>query len=517
MPKLYGWVREVVPDSPADLAGIQPGDLLKTINGRPVRDLVDYQFYASEEELLLGVERNGRAIETLVAKAPDEAMGIHFGEEPAPFIRICANKCVFCFIKGLPERHQPQRGLPLGMRESLYIKDDDYRYSFLFGNFITLTNLKEQDWRRLEEQRLSPLYVSVHTTDPDLRRKMVDGPRSGEIIEQIQRLGDLGITCHTQLVLCPGANDGDALDRSIRDLAALRPIVESISVVPVGLTKYNNMIAVENLPPLRPYTREEADAIVARVEGWQRQFGAEPGSHSLPFVYLSDEWYYVTRRAFPPARHYGGYAQIENGVGMTRKLLDDWRVAKRELAPRQPDAQSDVAPSTPPAVAGDASLPQPASMPHVRKVAIITSAMAEPVMKRIAGDIRRTTGLDVRVVPVINQFFGPLVTVAGLICGQDALDTIAATCADFDEGDLLLLPRVMLDTAGTRFLDDITVAEFRTRVRTPVIFAKTAEELRDALSSSPGGRARGRMLPVVATSSSATGTHAGATTPAVGV
>ena len=182
-------------------------------------------------------------------------MGILFGEEPAPFIRICANKCVFCFIKGLPERQTPQRGLPLGMRDSLYIKDDDYRYSFLFGNFITLSNLKEQDWRRLEEQRLSPLYVSVHTTNPELRRKMVDGPRSGEIVEQIQRLGAMGIQCHTQLVLCPEINDGDELDRSIADLAALRPTVQSISVVPVGLTKYNNMLKVGALPPMRPYTR----------------------------------------------------------------------------------------------------------------------------------------------------------------------------------------------------------------------------------------------------------------------
>ena len=154
MPKLYGWVREVVPDSPADLAGIASGDLVRTINGAPVRDLLDYQFYASEDELLLGIERNGRPLEVLVARAPEEELGIRFGEEPAPFIRICANKCVFCFIKGLPERHQAQRGLPLGMRDSLYIKDDDYRYSFLFGNFITLTNLKEQDWQRLAEQRL---------------------------------------------------------------------------------------------------------------------------------------------------------------------------------------------------------------------------------------------------------------------------------------------------------------------------------------------------------------------------
>ena len=454
MPKLYGWVREVVPESSADLAGIQPGDLLKTINENPVRDLVDYQFYAADEELLLGIERNGRARSVLVAKAPDDEMGIRFGEEPAPFIRICANKCVFCFVKGLPERHQPQRGLPLGMRETLYIKDDDYRYSFLFGNFITLTNLKEADWRRLEEQRLSPLYVSVHTTSPELRRKMVDGPRSGEILEQIRRLGDLGIGCHTQLVLCPGINDGDELERSIAELAALRPTVESISAVPVGLTKYNNMLKVEGLPPMRPYRVDEANDVMERVERWQRQFAAEPGARGLPFVYLSDEWYYVTKRPFPPARHYGNYAQIENGVGMTRKLLDDWRAARKTL---------------------------PAALPKPRRVGIVTSMMARPVIERIARDLRRTSEIEVRVVPVENRFFGPVVTVAGLLCGQDVVEQVREQCSDFTASDLLLVPHVMLDNAGKRFLDDMTVEDFRAQLPAPVTFARAADEIAMAM------------------------------------
>ncbi len=436
MPKLYGWVREVVPDSPADLAGIASGDLVRTINGAPVRDLLDYQFYASEDELLLGIERNGRPLEVLVARAPEEELGIRFGEEPAPFIRICANKCVFCFIKGLPERHQAQRGLPLGMRDSLYIKDDDYRYSFLFGNFITLTNLKEQDWQRLAEQRLSPVYVSVHTTNPELRRKMVDGPRAGEILEQIQRLGSIGISCHTQLVLCPGINDGDEVERSIGELAALRPTVETISVVPVGLTKYNNMLKVGALPPMRPFTHEESRAVMARVARWQERFAAEPGAHGQPFVYLSDEWYYVTGQPFPPARHYGGYRQIENGVGMTRKLLDEWRAARRGLAEMEKRVRASG-----------------------RRLAIVTSTMAEPIMRDIARDIQRATGGEVRVVAVENGFFGPLVTVAGLLCGADVRDAI------------------MLDNAGTRFLDDVTVADFEATAPSPIVWAKSAEDI----------------------------------------
>lgn len=453
MPKLYGWVREVTPGSPADLAGVSPGDKIHAINSHPLRDLVDFQFYSAEDELLLAVDRNGRAIDVLLAKEPDEETGILFGEEPAPFIRICANKCVFCFVKGLPERRQPQRGLPLGMRDTLYIKDDDYRYSFLFGNFITLTNLKEADWQRLEEQRLSPVYVSVHTTNPDLRRKMVDGPRSGEIIEQIQRLGSIGVTCHTQLVLCPGINDGDELDRSITELAALRPTVESISVVPVGLTKYNNMLKVGALPPMRPFTRDESVAVVERVQPYQKRFAAEPGAHGQPFVYLSDEWYFVTERTVPAARHYGAYAQIENGVGMTRKLLDDWKIARRSLRREE----------------------------RPRKLAIVTSAMARPIMERIAADLHAATGRHVRVVPVSNGFFGPLVTVAGLLCGQDVLDALAAACADFGPDDLILAPRIMLDNAGARFLDDMTVADFEEQAPARVRWAKSAADIADAL------------------------------------
>jgi putative radical SAM enzyme (TIGR03279 family) len=287
---------------------------------------------------------------------------------------------------------------------------------------------------------------------------MVDGPRSGEIVEQIQRLGSMGIQCHTQLVLCPEINDGDELDRSIADLAALRPTVQSISVVPVGLTKYNNMLKVGALPPMRPYTVAEAEAVMARVTPWQERFAAEPGSHGLPFVYLSDEWYYTTKRSFPPARHYGEYAQIENGVGMTRKLLDDWRRAKKSL------------------VAGKGRA-------HKPRVGVITSAMAEPVMTKMLREATELTGLEIRVVAVKNQFFGPLVTVAGLLTAQDTLDAIAARFVDFTGDDALLLPRVMLDNAGARFLDDTTVEEFRAQVAAQVVFAKTADEIVAALNS----------------------------------
>jgi putative radical SAM enzyme (TIGR03279 family) len=455
MPKLYGWVREVVPESPADRVGIQPGDLIRTINGHLIRDLVDYRFYVAEEELTVGFERQQAAHEVRIAKTFDENLGVLFGEEPAPFIRQCANKCVFCFIKGLPERFTPVSGLEHGMRSSLYIKDDDYRYSFLFGNFITLTNLKEIDWQRLDEQKLSPLYVSVHATDPDLRRKMVDGPRAGDIIDHIKRLGDLGITCHTQLVQLPTINDGEHLERSIHDLTALRPIVESISVVPVGLTKYNNMIKMGELPPLRHFTRDEANALIDQVEVHQRRFETE-NADGYPFVYLSDEWYYLTEREFPPAVHYGAYAQIENGVGMTRYLLEQWRTGQRRL---------------------------PRRMSRPCKVTLVTSTMARPIIEDFATDLRKISNLEIQVLPVINQFFGPEVTVAGLLCGQDVLTALNALP---EPSDLVLLPRVMLDNEGRRFLDDITVEEFQASLPMLTKFVRNAPETVQAIHELAG-------------------------------
>ncbi|MGZ3680838.1 MAG: DUF512 domain-containing protein, partial [Ktedonobacterales bacterium] len=228
--------------------------------------------------------------------------------------------------------------------------------------------------------------------------------------------------------------------------------------VPVGLTKYNNMLKVGELPPMRPYTLDEARAVMARVAPWQERFSIEPGAHGMPFVYLSDEWYYVTSDPFPPARHYGGYAQIENGVGMTRKLLDDWRTAKHTIAAS--DTQS---------------VDQP------RRIAIVTSKMAEPIMRRLGHDIHQITGLAVRLLPVENTFFGPLVTVAGLLCGQDILDTLVVHCSDFTPDDLIILPRIVLDNAGTRFLDDITVEDFQAKAPAPVVYAKTADDLAETV------------------------------------
>jgi putative radical SAM enzyme (TIGR03279 family) len=466
MPKMYGWVREVVPESPADRAGLQPGDLIKSINGHLIRDLVDYRFYVADEALVIGFDRQQDSHEVSLTKDSDENLGVLFGEEPTPFIRQCANKCVFCFIKGLPERFAPQPGLPHGMRSSLYIKDDDYRYSFLFGNFITLTNLKEHDWQRLDEQKLTPLYVSVHATNPELRRKLVDGPRAGEIMEHIRRLGEMGITCHTQLVMLPTINDGVELERSIRELTQLKPIVESISVVPVGLTKYNNMIKTGDLPPLRHFTQAEAEVVMAQVATYQEEFSAHDPEGD-PFVFLSDEWYFLTHRDFPPAEHYGIYAQIENGVGMTRFFIDQWARTKRRLPKRLPEA---------------------------KRVTLVTGMMAQPIIARLAEDLRAITGLHVQVRPVVNTFFGAQVTVAGLLCGQDVLNDLRELQATSTLGDLIILPRVLLDNDGLRFLDDMTVEDFKAQLApTRVEFVRNAQETIEVIRSLAGvtnGKAR---------------------------
>jgi len=299
---------------------------------------------------------------------------------------------------------------------------------------------------------------------------MVDGPRAGDIIDHIKRLGSMGITCHTQLVLCPPINDGPQLDRSIRDLSELRPIVESISVVPVGLTKYNNMIKTGDLPPLRHYIREEAETVIEQVERYQRRFEAED-TEGYPFVYLSDEWYYLTGHAFPPAKHYGSYAQIENGVGMTRYLIEQWARSKRKL---------------------------PASMPQPRRVTLVTSTMARPVIEQFAEDLRKVDGLEVQVLPIVNKFFGSEVTVAGLLCGQDVLEALEE---NGNLGDLVLLPRVMLDNAGERFLDDTTVDEFKERLPIRAEFLRNAQETIEAIRSIANTGARSKETAIASTTS----------------
>ncbi len=389
-----GLISSVLPGSFGHQLGLEPGDRLIAINDHRLRDVIDVQFYAADDELVLQVERGGDRWTAAAVRDPGVELGLDFAHPTFDVdIRRCANNCDFCFVKQNPP----------GMRRSLYVKDDDYRYSFLYGSFVTLTNLRQVDWQRLEEQRLSPLYVSVHATDPGLRRRFLRRPAAPDIIEQMRRLGSLGIEVHTQVVLVPGLNDGEHLRRTVRDLGNLyREPVASVSIVPIGLTKYHS-------GGCRPYKPEEAKTILDQVEPWRLESQSARG---CTLVYPSDEWYLLAGREVPPASEYDGFHQVENGVGMVRGLLDEWEGLK------------------------EAALSQ-----NLKRGILVCGTLIAPVLARILHELDRSRGdgCPWRLIPVVNRFFGSLTTVSGLLTGQDVLDALRDKVA----GDVVLLPRVM--------------------------------------------------------------------------
>ncbi len=425
-------ISAVEPGSLGEEIGLEPGDRLLAINDQPLRDLIDVQFYGAEEELELLVERGGEQWLIEVERDYDENLGLTFANPTFDVeIRRCANNCDFCFVK------QNARG----MRRSLYVKDDDYRHSFLFGNFVTLTNLTEDDWARLEEQRLSPLYVSVHATDLELRRRFLARRNAPDVLEQLRRLADLGIQAHTQVVLVPGLNDGEHLARTLADLTALyqAPVV-SVGVVPVGLTRYHR-------GRCRTYTSEESQAVLDQVEAWGRQDRKKLG---CTFVYLSDEWYLAAGREVPPAEEYDGFPQVENGVGMVRQLLDEWE----ELKTRLPASQFESA-------------------------TLVCGTLIAPVLTRIVQELNARTGGEVRLVPVVNQFFGAVTTVSGLLTGQDVVEALR----DRPLGEVVLLPRAMFSErygAGSAppglTLDDMSLADIAAHLGVSAEMAGTMAE-----------------------------------------
>lgn len=443
-------VSGVRPGSLAEEAGVEPGDTIIELDGHVLRDVVDLQFYQAESEVHVHLRKaNGLEEMLLFEKEIDEDLGFEFERATWDDVTLCNNNCFFCFLKGLPK----------GMRKTLYMKDDDYRLSFLHGNFVTLTNLTEDDWARLEEQRLSPLNVSVHATELDLRRRMLGNGAAPDIIPQLRRLGAMGLVANTQIVLCPGVNDGEHLDRSVRDLAALYPAVQTISVVPVGASpKLEDWsLARDGIELVRPtvaYARE----IVRQVRPLQDEIRARTGA---TVVQCSDEYYVTAAEPLPPAKRYDGFPQYENGIGMVRTMLDDLAKTRRRLAK-----------GVPPGVQG-------------KHAVLACGALIAPMLTTIAMDLSARTGATIDVVPVPNTVFGERVNVSGLLCGRDYIAQLAGR-----RPDCFILPRTSLDYFGRQFLDSLTIEQVEGELGAPLTFASQWSEVLDILVSGPRRPAR---------------------------
>ena len=401
---------DVVKKSPSGKKRIKKGWILNKINSHDINDILDYNFYASECKVLLELEKpNGKTVCKKIRKEENEDLGLVFNTYLMDKQKTCKNKCIFCFIDQLPD----------GMRESLYFKDDDSRMSFLFGNYITLTNLTDRDVERMIEMHINPVNISVHTMNPELRVKMMKNPHAGEVLRYIDILANHGTHLNTQLVLCPGINDGDELKFSIEKLAELHPAVQSIAAVPVGITKFR-----ENLPELHQYTQETAKEVVDTIEGYQKEFLEKFGTR---LVYASDEFYLKAGLPLPENEEYEDYPQIENGVGMWTDLECAFTQALED-----DDAQTT----------------------NTKKL-IATGEAAYPLMAKLSRMFSEKYGKEIPVVKIENNFFGNSITVSGLITGKDLTEQLKEKY-NFDE---LLISSTMLRSEGDMFLDSMTVEE----------------------------------------------------------
>lgn len=394
----------VEPRSLAHELGWMPGDEIVTINDRTISDVIDFRFFSADEVLRIRLRRQGTLVDQTIEKEADEPLGIELEEFR---IKTCGDDCIFCFVDQNPQ----------GLRDALYFRDGDFRMSFLYGNYITMTNLRQRDLDRIVEQRLSPLYVSVHCTDSEIRRRMMGHKtQNDQLMEKLEFLRANRIEMHTQIVLVPGFNDGTALKRTIEDLYAMRDAVQTVSIVPVGLTGHR-----EGLTRLRGLTAQEAFTLTETVEVWQRDFRSECGRG---FVYASDEVYLLAGRDFPDEEAYDGYPLMENGVGMSRDFLNELAFQGEEF----PDA-----------------------LPEARTLTLVTSSLPAPLIESVvAPRLRSIAGLDVRVVVADNLLFGEAVTVSGLLNYR----SIAAALRGRNNGHLILLPPDVVNFEGA-FLDNV--------------------------------------------------------------
>lgn len=410
-------VESVQPGSIAEELEVQAGDRLLAVNGQPLRDIIDYSYYiASDDELLLEIEKpDGEIWELELQREPGEPLGLSF---PAPQPARCANNCVFCFV------HQ----LPKGLRKPLYVKDEDYRLSFLNGNYVTLANLKPQALSRIIEQRLSPLYISVHAANPALREQLLGKPGIPPIMEQLHKLAAARIAMHTQVVLCPGLNDGLELERTVTELSALYPAVRSLAIVPLGLTAHR-----KKLPQLTPVDDAYARQFIAAWEPLARKLSKKLGE---PFLFLADEFYLKAGLPFPPIRQYGDFPQIENGVGMVPLFNREAAQTLRRARPLDPF-----------------------------RATVVTGVSSASFVGDFLSKLGQKTGLELVPLAVDNNLFGSSVTVSGLVAGND----IIAALAGHKTGAALLVPDVMLKEGEGVFLDDLSLEELQRRTGCPVV------------------------------------------------
>lgn len=413
------YIQSVESESIAHSLGICGGDLLCSINGHEINDVLDYRFYLTDTSIELILKRDGETIPLRFHKGEYDDIGLHFETPLMDKKHSCTNGCVFCFIDQLPK----------GMRKSLYFKDDDDRLSFLHGNYVTLTNLKEHDIDRLIAMHISPVNISVHTTNPELRVKMMKNRHAGEVLSYLRRLADANIALCTQIVLCKGLNDGNELDRTMRDLTAYHPALRSCSIVPVGLTKYR-----DHLYPLEQFSAEDCAKIIDQVDSFGKECLKKYGSR---LFYCADEFYVKANRPLPEEDYYEDFSQIENGVGMLTSQRSEFEFELRFL---EENLEKFHAP---------------------RRVSIATGAAAYDHITTLCKTLSdRVPGLTVHVYKIINHFFGESVTVAGLLTGQDLLCQLQGK----DLGDELLFPVAMLRADGDLFLDDMTPDELSQRL-----------------------------------------------------
>ena len=395
----------------ADKKGIKPGDVLVSVNSHEINDVLDYRFYIKEEKLILALVSNGKAKKVHLRKDEDDDLGLEFDSYLMDRQHRCTNRCIFCFVDQMPP----------GMRETLYFKDDDSRMSFLFGSYVTLTNLTEHDVSRLIEMHISPVNVSVHTMNPELRVKMMKNKHAGECLSILKRLADAGIKLNTQLVLCPGINDGKELEYSLSELEKLLPSIQSIAAVPVGLTKFR-----ENLPALRTYTPQEARETIEIVDSFGERCLEKYG---VRLAFCADEFYLTAGMPIPDEEYYEDYPQLENGVGLWRNLLEEFSFALTESS-----FEKDIE----------------------RHVSIATGVAAYPLLVRLCRLVSEKYPLvKADVFQIKNDFFGHSVTVAGLVTGKDLISQLK----DKPHAETLIIPSVMLRSEGDVFLDDVSLED----------------------------------------------------------